>query len=77
MSFVKLIHRILGLRKKNAQERGGVFRLLTGKMLDAHDIPPLTPSRVVSIGSQGYIMNAQEPDGDILLPVDDTAWVSR
>jgi hypothetical protein len=36
----------------------------------------LMSPRVASIGSQGYIMNSQEPDGDAVLPVDDAAWVS-
>ena len=31
--------------------------------------------RVISVGSQGYILNNQEPKNDSQLPVDDYAWV--
>jgi hypothetical protein len=33
--------------------------------------------RVVSVGSQGYIMNSQEPGPEAVLPTNDSAWVGR
>lgn len=36
----------------------------------------LTYCRIVSIGSQGYVINSQEPKNDFPLPVNDIAWVS-
>lgn len=37
---------------------------------------PTNPSRIVSMGSQKYILTNQEPKEDTPLPVNDSAWVS-
>ncbi|KAE8451392.1 hypothetical protein EG329_004021 [Mollisiaceae sp. DMI_Dod_QoI] len=34
----------------------------------------LLTDRIISLGSQGYIMNSQEPQSDDYLPVNDPAW---
>jgi len=39
--------------------------------------PDSNDNRVVKIGSQGHILNSQEPHDDTILPSNDNAWVSR
>lgn len=37
----------------------------------------INDNRVIKVGSQGHILNSQEPHSDTVLPSNDNAWVSH
>jgi len=70
-------NRVPGPSKRNGCEHGGVFSLSTGKdIFITRSKFCSSHCRIVSLGSQSYVLNSQEPKSDDPLPVNDSAWVS-